>query len=67
MREASTAPFAFYSIPRVKLYMHTLACLGYIWLLVGAFVMSTDLSTGELPTDMRIDELLFHGDQDGAI
>ena len=34
MREASTAPFAFYSIPRVKLYMHTLAYLGYIWLLV---------------------------------
>tara|TARA_B110001452_G_scaffold209681_1_gene180017 strand:+ start:458 stop:580 length:123 start_codon:yes stop_codon:yes gene_type:complete len=23
--------------------------------------MSTDLSTGELPTDMRLDELLFHG------
>ena len=39
VREASTAPFAFYSIPRVKLYMHTLAYLGYIWLLVGAFVM----------------------------
>ena len=23
--------------------------------------MSTDLSTGELPTEMRLDELLFHG------